>query len=146
MKSFKICQCFFISQTFLVKPYIFIDIFISVRSFIFIQFSVLKDWFRFETLKEDNLRAEMSLITKSGSIAEQSCCCHLHFSSNASKRLILDFFLNGNYLIKFETLWQGVVHQWRHANLDNFRPPSTHHHAFYYEGLRTVVIKYLTPP
>ena len=98
LKSFKICQCFFISQTFLVKPYIFIDIFISVRSFIFIQFSILKVWFRFETLKEDNLRAEMALITNSGSRAEQSCCCHLHFSSNASKSLILDFFFQTEIL------------------------------------------------
>ena len=70
-ESDKICQYFFISHTFLVKHYIFIDTFISVRSFIFIQFSILKVWFRFETLKEDNLRAEMSLITSSGSRAEQ---------------------------------------------------------------------------
>ncbi len=38
----------------------------------------------------------------------------------------------------------GVVHKWRHLNLDIFCHPTPNRHAFYYRGLSTVVTKSLT--
>ncbi len=39
----------------------------------------------------------------------------------------------------------GVIHKWRHANLDYFWHPSPHRHAFHYYGFSTVFTKSLTP-
>ena len=43
--------------------------------------------------------------------------------------------------IQMKSLYFRVIHKWRHANLHNFWPTSSHCHTFHYEGLSTANTK-----